>query len=497
MGSVFNIEEEAYALLQDYLDKIRQNLSNEEGCDEIMEDIEMRIAELFHERIRSGKEVVTQHDIQEIKAVLGDPTDFATEEESGIRNEQTVPDDQKTRRLFRDRDSGTIGGVCSGLGHYFDIDVLIFRLIFLVLFLLFGSGILLYIVLMLFIPEAKTTAEKLKMRGEPVNLDNIKNHFNQFAETISEKANSTKITDNLRNAVESGMRHGTIVLNIISKIIGIAFSLAGLILFILLTNLLFRDTGLIPFIGEGNIPDIYTAIEIGFNSNNWTFLIFTCIILVTLIPVLSLIITGFRLITKNRTRTKEIAWIFSITWTLAAATLFIYSLGIVNDMKDGKYIKEIIVLAEPSSQEIIVDVLDDNEFSNHFDPNRGIIAPELIKSNEESIYLGINELSIVSASDTGNFELILYKHARGKNEQAAIERSERIVYQLKTEGNKLFLPAYCSYPIEDKIRGQYLHFTLMVPMGKKVKFGPKIERLKLYKENYETLYGLVPLDTLI
>ncbi len=496
-GFVFNIEEETYALLQDYLDKIRYNLSNEEGCDEIMEDIEMRIAELFQERIGSTKEVIVQKDILDIMEILGNPTDFASEEDYIPQEENSTSKDDQTKRLFRDRDSGTIGGVCSGLGYYFNIDPVVFRLIFVALFLLFGSGIFLYIVLMIFIPEAKTTADKLKMRGEPVNLDSIKKHINQLAESLSDRANSTKIRNNVRTAVEQGLDYGRTAFNIISKIIGVTFSLAGFILFIFFLNLLFRDTGLIPYIGENNIPDLYTAIELSYPGENSTFLIFTSIILVIFIPVLSISITGVRLITKNRSRAKEISWFLSITWTIAAVTTFTYSLGIVNDMKDEGTVKEIITLNEPSVQELFIDVLGDNEFSNHFNPNKGLTLTELIKSDEKSIYIGLTELSIISIADTGNFELIVYKNARGKNEQEAIERSERIVYELETDGNHVFLPAYCYFPVEDKIRGQFLHFTLMVPMGKKVKFGPQIDRLKLDNSKYKPGLSLAPLDTMI
>ena len=496
-GFVFNIEEEAYTILQEYLDDIRKNLIIEEGCDEIMEDIELRIAELFHERIGSTKEVIVQKDILDIMEILGNPTDFASDEDSIPREENSTSEDDQTKRLFRDRDSGTIGGVCSGLGHYFDIDPVVFRVIFVALFLLLGSGIFLYILLMIFIPEAKTTADKLKMRGEPVNLDSIKRHVNEFTEKISQKANSAKIRDNVRNTVEKGIDHGRTVLTIVSKIIGVGFSIAGFILFIFLLNLFFRDTGLIPFIGENNIHDLHTAIELTYPGENWTLLIFTSIILVILIPVVSIIITGIRLITKNGTRTREISWFLSIAWTIAAVTIFTYSIGIVNDMKDDGTIKETITLAEPATQELIIDVLDDNEFSNHFNPNKGLTLPELIKSDEESIYIGLTKLSIISIADTCNFELIVYKHARGKNEQEAIDRSERIVYELETVGNHVFLPAYCAYPVEDKIRGQFLHFTLMVPMGKKVKFGPQIDRLKLNKEKYQPLLSFAPLDTMI
>lgn len=493
-GFVFNIEEDAYTILQEYLDKIRQNLSAEEGCDEIMEDIEMRIAELFQERISTSKQVITHKDLEEIMEILGHPIDFASEDETNSDRDNNPNEEEKVRRLFRDRENGTLGGVCSGLGHYFDIDPLIFRIIFAVLFLFFGSGILLYIVLMIFIPEAKTTADKLEMRGKPVNLDSIKTHFNQFTSTISDKAQSKKIRSSVKNAVDQGIERGRSIFEVISKIIGVGFTVGGLILFILFTSLLFTDTGFLPFIGEERIPDIYTAIEIVYPGENWTLLIYISIILVILIPIVSFIITGVRIITKNRTRTKELTWTLSILWTVSASIVFINSIGIINNMKERKTIKETIMLDDPSVDVLYVDAAEDLLFSNYFSPNDGNDIAELIRTDENSIYTGVTGLTITSSMDTGNFELILFKHSRGKNDKEAIEHSERIDFQLKSEGNTLLLPPYIRYPKTDKIRGQYVSFTIVVPKGKSIKFGPRINRLKLNKNDYDPWleYSRVP-----
>ena len=124
---VFNIEEEAYERLNQYLAKIKNNFGNAAERDEIMDDIELRIAELFQEKLAKNREVIIGADITEVIDILGHPEDFATDDD-GVFEESTNAEYvnvESKKRLFRDKDNGQIGGVCSGLGHYFDVDPLI------------------------------------------------------------------------------------------------------------------------------------------------------------------------------------------------------------------------------------------------------------------------------------------------------------------------------------------------------------------------------------
>ncbi len=131
-GSVFNIEERAYDQLKAYLDQIRKNLEEPEMSDEVMSDIELRIAELFKERMTAIKNVVVDEDVEHIITVMGRPEDYGSGhkgEQSEYKRHDHRYDNQghKSRRIFRDSDDAIVGGVCSGLSHYIGWDPLVLR----------------------------------------------------------------------------------------------------------------------------------------------------------------------------------------------------------------------------------------------------------------------------------------------------------------------------------------------------------------------------------
>src|SRR5574344_769649 len=177
-GSLYNIDEDAYELLQTYENQLRTYFSRQEGGDEISEDIERRVAELFEELKEQGKEAIDMDDVQSIIRRIGKPEDFqASDEENETPKEENKKAEEKTRaakKLFRDPNDKMLGGVMSGLSHYFGGDSLLWRLIILIL-IIFSSGIFIvaYIVGWIVIPQAQTAEDFLRMEGKPVNPDTI------------------------------------------------------------------------------------------------------------------------------------------------------------------------------------------------------------------------------------------------------------------------------------------------------------------------------------
>ncbi len=179
-GFVFYIEEEAYTILSTYLNRIKSIFQSDEGADEIVNDVEARIAELFRDKLSDNKEVVTVTDVEEVIQVMGKPEDF--QDESGFEQERTSSSNESAytsfnnerRKIYRDPDDKVLGGVCSGFGHYLGIDPIILRIVLILLFFFAGTGFLLYLILWIVIPKAETTAEKLRMHGEKINVENIK-----------------------------------------------------------------------------------------------------------------------------------------------------------------------------------------------------------------------------------------------------------------------------------------------------------------------------------
>jgi phage shock protein PspC (stress-responsive transcriptional regulator) len=185
-GIFFHIDEDAYAKLQHYLEAIKRSLTGTHGRDEIINDIEARIAELFSEKIKNERQVISIKEVDEVISVMGQPEDYMLDEE--IFEDETSYTQTKGKKLFRDTEHSYVGGVSSGLGHYLGISAIWLRIAW-ILLTIFSTGafILIYIALWIFVPEAKTTADKLAMRGEPVTISNIERKIREGFDDVAGK----------------------------------------------------------------------------------------------------------------------------------------------------------------------------------------------------------------------------------------------------------------------------------------------------------------------
>ncbi len=194
-GYPFTIDDNAFYALDKYLNTIKKHFSESEGCDDIISDIEARIAELFNEELK-GQPIVGMREVDNVIKVMGKPQDFgATEEshhEATAKKEYKEESQYKTgKKLFRDPDTKVVGGVAAGLAAYFGVhNALWVRIAFVIG--LFGGGVSLplYLILWAVIPEAKTSGDKLSMKGEKINVSNIakkvEEELNNLTDTINE-----------------------------------------------------------------------------------------------------------------------------------------------------------------------------------------------------------------------------------------------------------------------------------------------------------------------
>lgn len=196
-GRVIPIEDDAYNMLKDYLSALERQFVGADGK-EIIEDIENRIAELFMIRQQSGSAAIDRSDVQMVIAKLGAPTDindghtqsYSSGRQSAGYSGQSTYSRQKyygprKDRLFRDPYNKMIGGVCSGLAHYFDVDTVIIRLIMAVLFLMFGVGFLAYIIAWAIIPQARSL-EELNY-GTPMSFHDITQNVGEELEDLKKR----------------------------------------------------------------------------------------------------------------------------------------------------------------------------------------------------------------------------------------------------------------------------------------------------------------------
>lgn len=176
-GMVFHIDDDAFEQLKNYLDRVKSELRSVEGGDEIYEDVEIRISELFSEKLSNNKQVITQKEVNDVISTMGQPGDISGKSDGG--QYKSTGYQKRYRRMYRDPDNCIIGGVCSGLAAYWRVDPTIVRIIFILLAIFGLAGVIIYLILWVVLPEAQTVAQKLEMRGESVNLSNIGDFFRE------------------------------------------------------------------------------------------------------------------------------------------------------------------------------------------------------------------------------------------------------------------------------------------------------------------------------
>ncbi len=182
-GIVFHIDEDAYYRLSRYLEKISRHFEKETGRDEILAGIEERLADMFQEKKKFERQVITLEEVESAIAQLGEPSQISGDDKE---NRDNTDYEHVPKRLFRDPDNKYIGGVCGGLGAYFQVDPMWIRLIFLLTLFIGGSGLIIYVILWIVIPRAVTTADRLSMRGEKVNLSNIEKSIKEDLRDIKQ-----------------------------------------------------------------------------------------------------------------------------------------------------------------------------------------------------------------------------------------------------------------------------------------------------------------------
>lgn len=188
-GHALTIDDDAFHSLEKYLNTLKRHFKGSVGYENIIQDIEVRMAEIITENM-GGRKIATMSDVKVAMDRMGRPEQLSddSEERDSYYTESTSDKIYTDRRLFRDPDNKVIAGVCSGLSAYFGIsDPIWLRLGFIFTVLFAGFGVLPYIILWIAVPEARTSAEKLSMHGEPVNINSIAHKIQDEVSDLSRK----------------------------------------------------------------------------------------------------------------------------------------------------------------------------------------------------------------------------------------------------------------------------------------------------------------------
>ncbi len=488
-GIVFHIDENAYDKLKQYLEKLKSHFNSIQGNDEIIHDIESRIAEMFSEKISEAKNVITLDEVNSVIEAMGNPEEVAGEEKATTSNQSTQSNSSTNsdtyfttnKRFFRNTDDKVFGGVCSGIAAYFDFDPVWLRLVFALSFFFAGTGLLLYIILWAIVPAAKTTAEKLQMRGERVNISNIEKNIREemggvketvenFGKKINSDSNRQRIKDGSIKAVSFAGDVFRAFFMVIGKIIGFIITVISIAFLIALTIVVFSLFGIFSF----GVPGIFAHMIFSPADSIW--LIIGSILLIG-IPLVLLLLNGIKILFSFKLNLKKIGFVMLFFWLTGVA------LATYEGVKLAKEFTKEGTVREQSTLSIYSDtlqlVLSPNkaewkEMENEFNSFDGGI---FIHENEDSIYIRTVCFDI-QQSKTDSVELVINRRSRGSSTKEARELANNIDYNYSSTGNSITLSPILMILTSDKFRAQNVNVILKLPVGKSI-YLPKDSRMIL------------------
>lgn len=585
-GRVIPIEESAFELLKNYIDSLRRYFANEEGRDEIINDIESRIAELFTERLKNGGSCITDEDTHEIIMKIGRPEDFDTEQAestsdynqasgkgnassynntggfggtafqrgklyrnaddkvlggvcSGIANYLAIDPvilrvifvllfgalfwvyillwiivpsksvaTSVTKRLYRNPEGKMVGGVCSGIATYFNMEVWIPRLVFTLPFVTalisgtfntllwhewgWGHGFrfitgslgstlfVTYIILWIAVPMANSTAEKLEMKGERIDINSIRDavkdnleQFQQRAEQFQQRAQqwSSEAEESARRMAAQASRNAengfVRVIKFVGKVIVFFFAaLFAVLLFAIMIALIFGGVAVFPlkdFVLEGPWQ----------NTMAWTTLL-----LFLAVPVVATLTWVVRRIMGIRSSRHYLTYIFGGLWLIGLVAAIVFAGSLISNFKAKYGEEESVSIAQPQSGKLFMTIKPSygekayvKRFWNDIDDDN----PWIYGAQNDSIVMGNVKIEVARSLDS-QFHMYKVLYSRGSSADNAKSWMKRIYFPVEQQNDNVLLPAGITLSKQDKFRNQQVMIVVEVPVGKWIELDKSLDR---------------------
>jgi phage shock protein PspC (stress-responsive transcriptional regulator) len=568
-GQVVPIEVSAFDLLKQYTASLNTYFANEEGKEEIINDIESRIAELFQERLKKGVTCITDEDVNAIIKSMGRPEEFEGEDSTAYTQTSTASSantgnqqfQQNTttagfKRLYRDENDKILGGVCAGLANYFGIDVVIVRIIFVVLAISFGFGLIpyiilwiavpstatkiiggtrkrlfrdpddkkiagvcsgignyfginpwiprvlfllpfltfvfhwshwgfmefpnflrlgfspgaliIYIILWLVIPEATSTAEKLEMKGEKVDLNSIKNSvveemkgvqqraekLGHEARAFAEEKGKTMGAEMGSVARRSGRSLGDIIVFIVK---GFAYFIIGCFGFAFVVALF---AFAVASIGVFPLKDFLLTDGLQ-NYLAWGTLIFFIAV-----PVIGIITWIIRRLAKMKSNRKVLRFTFISLYIIGWACFISLIASVGRDFKSmNNIIEQDINLANPGIAKL--EITNNSPLKKYYRNNWLKFEP-FQNLDDDTVFVENVSIKIIKATND-SFRVTMIKMANGENRRSADTLARLIQFNVAQHDSLLLLDKGVPITKDDKFRNQRVIITVYVPVGKQIR----------------------------
>lgn len=591
-GRVIPIEDSAYEMLQSYIESLRRYFSKEDGRDEIINDIESRIAELMNDKVKKGSSAITDADLEEIISSIGRPEDFdaddtdeTTSQSSAQQQQYSYDESRKRKRLYRDTSDKLVGGVCSGLAAYLNTDPAIVRILFAIItFGGFGLGFLIYILLWIFLPtkslegysgkrlyrnpddrilggvagglaayfnrspktirlifaaplilniilsiftgwdhgfdifpniffgsltstfiviyvilwivlpEARSNYEKMEMRGEKVDLNSIrqnvqegmgsvKDRMKDWSEEVKESAqnigNKAKEFANTRGKTfaaevgETARRRGTGIGQVIGFLFKVFFLfIAGTIafaFFVALMAMIFGGAYWWPinnFLWTSNAQQMYA----------WGTVLFFIIV-----PIVALIVWVIRRIVGAKSRSGYLGWIFGVLWTIGWVSVVLFASSVSRDFSEyeGVKISDVSVNQVKQKMVVVVSAPAITYTGKYGWMNEGEDGWNL---SSDSLQLSTVKFQVVKSLDSA-YHVTTKGYSYGRTRGDALRRAQSLRYNIVSQDSVLDLANGYTVDRNSKFRLQQVEIIIEVPAGKKIRFDESV-REKLNPANF-------------
>ncbi|PLX07091.1 MAG: hypothetical protein C0596_13250 [Marinilabiliales bacterium] len=472
---MFTIDDDAYQMLKLYLGKLEEHFSAQEEGNEIVKDIEARIAEIFSMKINEGKQVINITDVEELITILGNVEDITGENMSDKTNDSDNNEQKKEtkrkKKLYRDPDNKQVGGICSGLSYYTGISATTWRILFLIFLFVGQVSIIAYLILWIAVPEAKTTSEKLEMKGDKVNLSNIEKSVKKEYDDLKKNfknIKTKKTTDTLNNIGKAILSLISITAKVLGKVLGVAFLITGTSILVALTigllsvskeNVFFAN----DFINMIWLPGLLENIT----NTGTSWLLSISLLVVFVIPVIVVIYWGILLLFNVKSNKYLGIGTFTL-WVLAIIVATITSLNVAASFSsvEQNTITETIQCdsisnyyfeLNPEAEELKLLNEDDINNINYFH----IFIDQHLIVNDGNEIKHLPEIEFYTTKDScPELEFIYY--ARGANKKEAGENIKSIKYNYEINDSIIYFDPYF-YITSEKYRAQFVKVKVFIP----------------------------------
>ena len=437
-GFSFIIEEQAYEKLNAYLQALRNSLEKDEA-DEVMYDIEIRIAEIFRENL-DKREVVNSDDVEKVIAQIGTPE--AIEGQSEENAEQEIPQEKTKKELFRDMKRGKIAGVCAGLAQYFGMDISLMRIIWILVFI-FSVGfvsVVAYVILWVVVPEAETASDFLKMQGRPINFDSLKEAGQRVSSFYNE--NKSEIA-----------KTGAGIWKVIRIILGGIMALITINVLVSLVSFILVFFGAWDFQLFGKYQDLEEFNFFFSTDENTRYAFMAIVIIGILIPAIVFMALSIKLFSP---KTKIRYAGFLVGTLFALLIIFGVYFGLSVQKKEliysGNNVQEERISINTQSNVLTLD-LKRVEIPQNFRAYGDDIFSDkkkIYKEDEPDVY-------ITRRNDVKQPYIMIRKQADGYNIPIGMS------VPVEVSGNAVLLPNYISYSYDQRFRDYDVDYELVIP----------------------------------